>query len=176
MPAKDGADVAVLRFAVSSDRNRDPSPGQRQRELRLRGWSASIAQRADALLRGFFIPHAEHFYDMLCGGGAARRIRSLAVAILRCEKDDIVLRDVGRLCRAIRNEKRDVQIGMMQQFEHFAWLTRLDHTGNAFPRWQRMAGLKTRFEEDLKRETAARKAMSEAIKADATARKAAKEE
>ena len=136
----------------------------------------SIAQRADALLRGFFIPHAEHFYDMLCGGGAARRIRSLAVAILRCEKDDIVLRDVGRLCRAIRNEKRDVQIGMMQRFETFGWLTRLDHTGNAFPRWQRMAGLKTRFEEDLKRETAARKAMSEAIKADATARKAAKEE
>jgi hypothetical protein len=123
-----------------------------------------IARRADAIMRDFFIPHAEHFYDLLDGGGSAHRLRSIATAILRCPRDEIVLRDVVHRCRAMRGKDREEQIRLMQRFETFGWLTRVDRYGPAHPRWKRTPGLGTRFEEELKREEAARAAVTAAIK------------
>ena len=60
----------------------------------------------------------------------------------------------------------------MQRFETFGWLTRLDRYGAAHPRWQRTPGLGERFAEDLKREEAARAAVTAAIKAGARHREA----
>ena len=100
-----------------------------------------VARRADTMIREFFIPHAEQFYDLLDGGGSAHRVRSVATAILRCPKDEIVLRDVVHRCRVMRGKERDEQIRLMQRFETFGWLTRLDRHGNAHPRWRRTPGL-----------------------------------
>ena len=55
----------------------------------------------------------------------------------------------------------------MQQFEAFGWLTRLDRHGPAHPRRLRTSGLGARFAEDLKREEAARAAVTAVIKAGA---------
>ena len=126
-----------------------------------------VARRADAIMREFFIPHAEQFYDLLDGGGSVHRVRSVATAILRCPKDEIVLRDMVHRCRAMRGKERDEQIRLMQRFETFGWLTRLDRHGAAHPRWRRTPGLGERFAEELKREEAARAAVTAAIKAGA---------
>ena len=162
MPQQDGADVAEPRAAVPSDRGGGQARGPNGVQLR---W----ARRADAIIRGFFIPHAEQFYDLLDGSGSVHRVRSVATAILRCPKDEIVLRDVVRRCRVMRDKERNEQIRLMQRFETFGWLTRLDRYGTAHPRWRRTSGLGERFEEDLKREAAARAATTAVIKADASA-------
>jgi hypothetical protein len=60
--------------------------------------------------------------------------------------------------------ERNEQIQLMQKFETFGWLTRLDRYGPAHPRWRRTPGLGARFEEDLKREEAARAAVTAAVK------------
>lgn len=126
------------------------------------------ARRADAIIRAYFIPHAEQFYDLLVGG--SMRLRSVASAILRCPKDKIVLRDVVRRCHALQQMDRNEHIKLMQRFETFGWLTRIDRHGNAHPRWTRTSGLGERFEEDLQREKAARAAVTATIKAQAGAR------
>jgi hypothetical protein len=125
------------------------------------------ARRADAIIRGFFIPHAEQFYGLISGNGNAHKVHSVATAILRCLKDEIVLRDVVHRCRAMRGRTRNEQIQMMQKFETFGWLTRLDQFGSARPRWQRTAGLIERFAEELKREEAVRAAVTAAVRAGA---------
>jgi len=135
--------------------------------------SFAVAQRADAIIREFFIPHAHQFYDLLGGGSSVHGARSVATAILRCPKDEIVLRDVVHRCRAMRGKDRNAQVQLMQKFETFGWLTRLDRYGTAHPRWRRTAGLVERFAEELKREEAARAAMTAAIKADASAKRKA---
>ena len=86
------------------------------------------AQRSDMIMRDYFIPHAAQFYLQISDGGQKRR--SLACAILRCSKDDIVLRDVVRGCHMMRGKKRPEQIELMQQFEVLGWLTRLDRGGS----------------------------------------------
>jgi hypothetical protein len=127
----------------------------------------AVARRVDAMVRGFFIPHAEQFYDQLAGGNGLSQRRSVACAILRCPKDEIVLRDMARSCRAMRGE-RDAQIKTMQRFEVLGWLTRLDpHQGSTRPVWQRTPGLGERFAEELKREETARAAVTAAIKSGA---------
>jgi hypothetical protein len=126
-----------------------------------------VTRRADAIMREFFIPHAEQFYDLLDGGGSAHRVRSVASAILRCPRDEIVLRDMVHRCRVMRGKERDEQIRLMQRFEAFGWLTRIDRYGIAHPRWLRTSGLGVRFAEDLKREEAARATVTAAIKAGA---------
>ena len=82
------------------------------------------ARRADAIIREYFIPHAEQFYDLLSGG--SMRLRSVASAILRCPKDEIVLRDVVHRCHAMQEMDRNEHIKLMQRFETFGWLTRID--------------------------------------------------
>ena len=129
------------------------------------------ARRADVIIRGYFIPHAEQFYDLLSGGSS--RLRSVASAILRCPADEIVLRDVVHRCREMRGKDRGEQIKLMQRFEGLGWLTRTDEKGSTVPRWERTAGLGTRFEEELKHEVTTRAALTAAIKKQATARKAA---
>jgi hypothetical protein len=118
------------------------------------------ARRADAMLRGFFIPHAEVFYDMLCGG--AHQMRSIATAILRCP-DQIMLTHVVRHCRAVRGLERDGQVKLMQRFETAGWLVRVDRYGNTRPLWRRTPGLTERFKDELKREEEARAAMRATI-------------
>ncbi len=132
------------------------------------------ARRADAMLREYFIPHAEQFYELLSGGNT--RLRSVASAILRCPEDEIVLRDVTRRYHALQQMDRNEHIKLMQRFETFGWLTRLDQRGEATPRWQRTNGLGKRFEDDLKREVETRAAVTAAVKAKAGARKAMKED
>jgi len=85
---------------------------------------------------------------------------------------EIVLRDVVRRCHAMQKMERSEQIKLKQRFEGFGWLTRTDDKGSTVPRWERTSGLGKRFEEDLKREVAARAALTATIKAKATARKA----
>jgi hypothetical protein len=131
-----------------------------------------VVRRVDALVRQFFIPHAWQFYDLISGGSGTQLYRSVASAILRCDKDEIVLRDVVHRCHAIRDEDRGRQIELMQRFETFGWLTRIDRHGNAHPRWQRTPGIVERFAEELEREKSVRAAISAAIKADASAKKA----
>jgi hypothetical protein len=126
--------------------------------------STEVARRADAIIREFFIPHAEQFYSLLDGSGSVHKVRSVATAILCCPKDEIVLRDVVHGCRVMRRMERNEQIQLMQKFETFGWLTRLDRYGPAHPRWRRTPGLGARFEEDLKREEAARAAVTAAVK------------
>ncbi|MGO4816446.1 hypothetical protein AB4156_43840, partial [Cupriavidus sp. 2MCAB6] len=98
-----------------------------------------------------------------------QRHRSVATALLRCPKDQIVLRDVGRHCRALQRKPRDEQIKLMQTFETGGWLTRIDRSGHV-PRWLRTPGLAERFAADLEREEAARKAVTAVISAGAAAR------
>jgi hypothetical protein len=70
----------------------------------------------------------------------------------------------------MRGKKRNDHITLMQQFEAFGWLTRLDRNG-AVPRWLRTKGLGKRFAEDLQREVARRKELTKLIKLATSRRK-----
>jgi hypothetical protein len=130
----------------------------------------AVTDRVDTIMREYFIPHAEQFYNVI--SGAAPRLRSVASAILRCKKDDIVLRDVVRGCHMMQDMDRDKQIRLMQRFETAGWLMRTDQRHSTTPHWRRVPGLPALFADELKRETEARAAVTAAIRKRASARKA----
>jgi hypothetical protein len=132
----------------------------------------AVVDRVDTIMREFFIPHAEQFYDLI--NGSTSRLRSAAFAILRCSQDDIVLRDVVRRCHAMQDMDRNDHIKLMQRFETAGWLIRRDGRHETTPRWRRAPGLVARFAGELRREEAARAAVTAAIKKQASERKGRK--